>query len=104
VQRPGLIGFLLLAIAVTLLIAVPMDSPWKWPAVMLLLIVGFIMLFISAAQRPSSRRMGGNPGDGGADGAYFGSGAYSGGGKHKSHGDSGSDGHDGGGDGGGGGD
>jgi hypothetical protein len=106
VQRPGLIGILLLAIGVTLLIAMPMDSSWKWPAIMFLLIAGFIMLFISAAQRPSSRRMGGNRTDSGGDGAYCGAGAYAGDGKHRAHGDSGSDSHDGGsggGDGGGGG-
>jgi hypothetical protein len=104
VQRPGLIGCLLLAISVILLIVVPLDSAWKWPTVILLLIAGFVMLFISAAQLPSSRRVGGDRTDSGADGIFYSSGGHSGGNKHSPHSDTGIDAHDGGGgDGGGGG-
>jgi len=99
VQRPGLIGFLLLALAVALLIVVPMDSAWKWPTVMVLLIVGFVMLFISAAQRPTIKgrsKMDANAGTGDASGDVDG-------GRHKPDNHSHDGGSDGGSDGGGGG-
>jgi hypothetical protein len=108
-QRPGLIGFLLVALAVTLLIVVPLDSSWKWPTVMLLLITGFILLFVSAMRRPRRNWGGHGRGNEGGDVAPFGGGYAGASSKHRSQGDSGhghhdGDGGDGGGDGGGGGD
>lgn len=87
VKRPGLLGILLLALAATLLTLAPADSAWKWPTVMLLLILGFIMLFISAAQRPRTHRFASRSGDGGSDGMTYGSGGAAESSEHHSHGD-----------------
>lgn len=111
-KRPGLLGILILALAVAILIVVPMDTAWKWPTVMLLLIVGFILLFVSGMRRPCTATSGSRSADGGIDGMSYGHTSQVHRGKHQSNDDSPSHSHDGGdggnggdgGDGGGGGD
>ncbi len=66
-QRLTILGMLMVGLAIALIVVVPMDSAWKWPAVILLLISGFILMFVGAAQRPrsswgSSRQLGGEDG------------------------------------------
>ncbi len=66
-QRVTVLGVLLVGLAVALIVVLPMDSAWKWPVVILLLITGFILMFVGAAQRPRSswgttRQLGGEDG------------------------------------------
>lgn len=112
VQRMGLLGFLIPALATVVLVVVP--SPWKWPAV-ILLIVTFLAILLRSPRRPGHARKHTRKGDDGGSSVVYGTGAHDGGPKHKSHAESrgdrhdsghngsGSNGGDGGGDGGGGG-
>jgi hypothetical protein len=54
VQRLTALGVLLIRLAVGLIVVVPLESAWKWPVVILLLVIGFILMFVGVAQRPRS--------------------------------------------------
>ncbi len=66
-QRVTALGVLLVGLAVALIFVLPTELAWKWPVMVLLLITGFILLFIGAAQRSrstwgSTRQLGGDDG------------------------------------------